>query len=113
MPSYGTGGADLVFVQAPPPGDDAPLWNGYHGVRTHRPGYRFHDGYWFPLAAFTVGAIAGAAIANDDDAPPPAPEEMSQRHYSWCANRYRSYDPDTDTYLTNGAGRRHCISPYD
>lgn len=34
------------------------------------------------------------------------------RHVRWCSNRYRSYDPSTDTYVTYGGDVRRCVSPY-
>ena len=39
-------------------------YNGYRGYRDYRPGYRRHNGFWFPAAAFITGAIVGGAIAN-------------------------------------------------
>lgn len=37
----------------------------------------------------------------------------ASRHVSWCSERYRTYDPATDTFI--GKGNRHyrCNSPYD
>jgi len=34
-------------------------------------------------------------------------------HVQWCLNRYRSYDPGTDTYLGYDGLRHYCRSPYD
>ena len=35
-------------------------WNGHRGSRTYRRGWRRHnDGWWYPLAAFTAGAVVG------------------------------------------------------
>ena len=34
------------------------------------------------------------------------------RHVEWCLDRYRSYNPRTDTYVTYGGRHKHCISPY-
>ena len=39
-------------------------YRGHRGYRYHRPGYRYHNGYWFPLAAFATGAIIGGALAT-------------------------------------------------
>jgi hypothetical protein len=80
-------------------------WRGHRGSRHWRPGYRRHSsGWWFPLAAF--GALAaGAAAANAGDLPP--------AHYRWCDNRYRSYDPATDTFQPYNGPRKYCNSPYD
>ena len=73
------------------------------GIR--RPGYRRHsDGWWYPLAAFGLGAAIGGAIANDRD--------TVDSHVSWCANRYRSYRAYDNTFQPNYGPRRACISPY-
>lgn len=34
-------------------------------------------------------------------------------HVRWCLNRYRSYDIDTDTYVSNSGRVRYCNSPYN
>lgn len=79
-------------------------WRGHRGSRHWRPGYRRHNGWWFPLAAF--GALAaGAAAANAGDLPP--------EHYRWCDDRYRSYDPASDTFQPYEGPRKRCNSPYD
>jgi Ni/Co efflux regulator RcnB len=40
-------------------------YHGYRGYHDHRPGYRRGpDGFWYPAAAFALGAILGSAIAN-------------------------------------------------
>lgn len=34
------------------------------------------------------------------------------RHVRWCLNRYRTYDPSTNTYIAYGGEVRRCRSPY-
>lgn len=34
------------------------------------------------------------------------------RHVRWCLNRYQSYDPATNTYVTFDGEVRRCRSPY-
>lgn len=34
-------------------------------------------------------------------------------HVEWCLDRYRSYDPRSNTYMTYSGIRRYCRSPYD
>lgn len=41
-----------------------------------------------------------------------APAMPSQAHLSWCASRYRSYNPDTNTYRSYGGSIRICVSPH-
>jgi hypothetical protein len=81
-------------------------YRGHRGYRYARPGYRHHNGYWFPLAAFGAGAIIGGAIANDGG------YTGGGSHVNWCANRYRSYRAYDNTYQPYGGPRRQCVSPY-
>jgi hypothetical protein len=79
-------------------------YNGHRGYRDRRPGYRQHNGYWFPLAAFAAGAIIGGA-ANQ------ARPSYGSSHQSWCANRWRSYRAYDNTYQPSNGPRRQCVSP--
>lgn len=85
-------------------GNDA-YYNGHRGYRDRRDGYRYHNGFWFPLAAFAAGAITGGAIA---DSPPPAPDP----HVEWCLSHYRTYDPYDNTFQPYRGPRVICRSPY-
>jgi hypothetical protein len=80
-------------------------YNGHRGYRERRQGYRYHNGYWFPLAAFGAAAIIGGAIANQ-------PRASGGSHYQWCANRYRTYRASDNTYVASAGVRRSCVSPY-
>lgn len=54
-------------------GDRRGWYRGHRGYRDYRPGYRHHDGYWFPLAAFATGAIiGGCSFAAARSLPPGA-----------------------------------------
>lgn len=91
------------------------FYNGHRGYRDRRAGYRQHNGYWFPAAAFIAGAIAGGAIAQP--APPPRrvvvqPGRLSQAHVNWCYNQYRSYRASDNTFQPYNGPRRACSSPY-
>jgi hypothetical protein len=37
----------------------------------------------------------------------------SSAHVRWCLDRYRSYNPRTDTFLSYSGVRRYCNSPYN
>ncbi|MFT4162173.1 BA14K family protein [Shinella zoogloeoides] len=81
-------------------------WHGHRGYRYYRPGYRRHsDGWWYPLAAFGLGAAIGGAIANQ-------PRASGGSHVNWCANRYRTYRAYDNTFQPNNGPRKQCISPY-
>ncbi|PWJ85688.1 BA14K-like protein [Pseudaminobacter salicylatoxidans] len=84
-------------------------YRGHRGYRYYRPGYRYHDGWWFPGAAFLGGAIVGSMLA----APPPRRYYRGESaHVRWCYNRYRSYRAYDNTFQPYNGPRRQCISPY-
>lgn len=87
-------------------GDRRGWYRGHRGYRHARPGYRHYNGYWFPLAAFGMGAVVGGAIANDRG------YVGGSSHVNWCANRYRSYRAYDNTFQPYNGPRRQCISPY-
>ncbi|KAA6487818.1 BA14K family protein [Agrobacterium rhizogenes] len=96
--------APVIQVQFAPSDVPPPVLHGFRGVRDRQPGYRFHQGWWFPLEAFVV-------------APPPPPvrpiePDLSPRHIAWCSKRYRTYDPDTNIYISKARGAVECVSPY-
>ena len=79
-------------------------YNGHRGYSERRPGYRYHNGYWFPMAAFAMGAIIGGAVQ--------AQPSYGGSHTRWCANRYRSYRAYDNSYQPYNGPRRQCVSPY-
>lgn len=86
-------------------------YNGYRGYRERRSGYRYHNGYWFPLAAFAAGAIIGGATSAPRAVAPAG--RYSSSHYAWCQQRYKTYRASDNTYVANSRGeRRLCNSPY-
>ena len=60
----------------------SPWWNG--------PGF----GFAITVPSVTLGLGGGSA------------------HVEWCLNRFRSYDPASDTYLGYDGYRHRCNSPY-
>lgn len=82
-------------------------YNGHRGYRERRSGYRYHEGFWFPLAAFAAGALIGGAIVSSPPPPPP-----SNPHVEWCRAHYRSYNPYDNTFQPYGGPRAYCRSPY-
>ncbi|HAO41457.1 MAG TPA: BA14K family protein, partial [Afipia sp.] len=47
-----------------------------------------------------AGAIIGGAIASS--------QAQAQQNAAYCAQRYRSYDPASGTYLNNDGNRYPC-----
>ena len=88
--------ADARFYRR---GDDN-YYNGYHGYRDHRRGYREYNGFWFPAAAFIAGALITGAI---NDAP-----QSGDSHVQWCYDHYRSYRAYDNTYQPYNGPRRQC-----
>ncbi|MBP1850364.1 BA14K family protein [Rhizobium halophytocola] len=86
----------------------ADHYRGYRGYRSHRRGYRYHNGYWFPLAAFATGAIIGGAVSSA----PARSAGINPKHYAWCESRYRSYDARSNTFQPYNGPRQQCTSPY-
>lgn len=87
--------------------DRRDRYRGYRGYRYKRPGYRYHNGYWFPAAAFIAGAIVGGALNNDRTV-----VRGGSAHVRWCQNRWRSYRAYDNTYQPSTGPRRICVSPY-
>jgi hypothetical protein len=83
-------------------------WRGHRGYRHARPGYRRQGDFWFPPAAFALGAIVGGAVANQE----PRYRPRGGAHAEWCANRYRSYRASDNTFQPYNGPRRQCTSPY-
>lgn len=57
------------------------------------------------------GIIAGAAIANAAKG-----RNVNNgpyvNHVNWCYNRYRSYQEQTNSFMSNSGRRKPCVSPY-
>jgi hypothetical protein len=87
-----------------------------HGprYRTVRPGYRhYYGGYyysspWWHGPGFGFG-ITVPGFSFGLTAPGVG---LPAAHVQWCMNRYRTYDPATDTYIPRVGQRARCSSPY-
>ncbi|RWX77186.1 BA14K family protein [Neorhizobium lilium] len=98
----------VTDVQYRRPQERRGWYNGHRGYRDRRPGYRQHNGMWFPLAAFGAGALIGGAVAADRD----RGSNYGSRHYAWCENQYRTYRASDNTFVASGGVRRSCVSPF-
>ena len=82
-------------------------WNGIGPYKhKHFGGHRWHDlnyngcaPWWQPEAYGTTKARRAFKQAADNP------------HVVWCFNRYRSYDPSTDSYTTYDGRQKRCVSP--
>jgi hypothetical protein len=49
-------------------------WNGHRGYRYRRPGYRLHNGFWYPPAAFKFVV-----------------KPHRHRHWYWCGPKHHRH----------------------
>ena len=93
-------------ASAMPPG--APMWN--HHYYPHHNGYPYWNrgpgwGWGGPfLFGLGVGTVYGNAYDNRygwDD------------HVRWCASRYRTYSPRSDTFFIRPGVAVRCVTPFD
>lgn len=79
------------------------------GYAVRRPGYVYYRGHWFSAASMRAGVIVDRPI-------PPRrlvqPVGLSPRHYSWCGDRYRSYNWRSNTFQPYHGPRQPCYSPF-
>ena len=74
-----------------------------------------HGGYYYQNPWWLVGAgiaISGAYAYNDGYYGGRAYGGYRNNHVSWCLNRYRSYNPRSNTWVSYSGYVRQCISPY-
>ncbi|WP_108398691.1 BA14K family protein [Devosia submarina] len=87
-------------------------YNGHRGSRDRRAGWRQHNGYWFPPAAFIAGAIIGGAISSQNNNSNSNVVRITREHIRYCENRYRSYRASDNTFQPYNGPRQQCVSPY-
>jgi hypothetical protein len=87
--------------------------NRYHGHRWHGGrGYYYNDNNWGGAAAAgIIGLAAGAMIANSMNQPRYYSGGYGGDYYSYCANRYRSFNPRTGTYTGYDGYQHRCVMP--
>ena len=73
----------------------------------------FHRGYYYETPWWTLPLIIGGGIAAqnayDDDYDGGG---YGSRHVEWCMDRYRSYNPRTNTWVSYSGNVNECNSPY-
>ncbi|MCX5481458.1 BA14K family protein [Kaistia geumhonensis] len=125
-PGYGGPGWRGGPGYGPRPGWYGPRpgrWYGPARGAWYGPGWRGnYYGGWVgnPGAAAAAGAIlglgVGAAIAsaqnNGGYEVPPPPGVAWQNHVAYCQNRYRSYNPATDSFTGYDGRQYRCVGSY-
>jgi len=69
----------------------------------------FHRGYYYETPWWTVPLIIGGGIAANnyyDDG------DYGSSHVEWCLDRYRSYNPRNNTWVSYSGNVNQCNSPY-
>ena len=85
-------------------------WRYKHSKHGHRHHHYDDDYYYLP---WWIGPSIGFGLSADgygygyDYG-----QVYGGGHVEWCLNRYRSYDPTSDTYLGYDGYRHRCNSPY-
>ena len=69
----------------------------------------FHNGYYYETPWWTLPLIIGGSIAaqNNYDG-----GGYGGRHVEWCMDRYRSYNPRSNTWVSYSGNVNQCNSPY-
>lgn len=73
---------------------------GYHGPHRYHGGHHRHGSGAAVLGGLAAGAIIGGAIASS--------QARANEAAAYCAQRFRSYDPASGTYLGNDGYRHPC-----
>jgi len=69
-------------------------------------GYYYENPWWlFPMVGAGIAIGAAGAYADGHDG-------YGSRHVAWCLDRYRSYNPRYNTWVSYSGNVRQCISPY-
>lgn len=84
-----------------------------HGIRCgrwsdrcrYRYGGFYYENPWWLFPVVGAGIALGAAGAYDGGG-------YGSRHVEWCLDRYRSYNPRYNTWVSYSGQVRQCISPY-
>jgi hypothetical protein len=64
------------------------------------------------MAKGSTDTVATSAVGQSSTGQTEAKTELPAAHVEWCASRYRSYQPENNTYRSYTGRQRPCISPY-
>lgn len=112
IPAYGgtgvaNGGSELLQDVAMR-GKDKWKWDRKrHGdrYRNRRNGYsNYYGGYYYSEPWWTLSVPLAVYDDNDGD--------WSEDHIQWCSERYRSYNPDDNSWVSYSGEVRECNSPF-
>lgn len=74
----------------------------------------YYRGYYYvnPWWLVPPVVIGGSRYYDEDYYDDQATGSYGRRHVEWCLDRYRSYNPRTNTWISYSGEVRHCVSPY-
>ena len=72
----------------------------------------FYQGYWYAVPWWLGAAAVAAPYYAAPDYYDAEPSYAGGDHIQWCLNRYRSYNPRTDTFRGYDGLDHRCVSPY-
>lgn len=78
-----------------------------HGAYNH-----YHNGWYYNSPWWIAGPLIGGALVGAYAAPRVYDDGYGDGHVQYCFNRYRSYDPRTNTFLGYDGYRHECRGPY-
>ena len=73
----------------------------------------YRNGFYYQTPWWTLPLIIGGAVtgSNYDDNRYDG-GRYGNRHVQWCSDRYRSYNPRTNTWVAYSGAVNQCNSPY-
>ena len=75
----------------------------------------YHRGHYYETPWWTLPLIIGGSIAAnnyDDDNYDDNDGGYGSRHVEWCLDRYKSYNPRRNTWVSYSGNVNQCNSPY-
>ena len=72
----------------------------------------YHRGHYYETPWWTLPLIIGGSIAANNAYDDDYGDGYGSRHVEWCLDRYRSYDPRTNTWVAYSGRVNQCNSPY-
>ena len=130
--------AAAVVISVGATGASAGGWDG-DGWHKHKGPYPYHQSHEFyrdrgdtggalvagAFLGLALGALATDAMVEPEPVmiepepppflPPPHPNYSfaEDQHVAWCAQTYRSYNAERDTFFDFRGVERRCITPYE